>query len=213
MQKGTIVKSPRSGVTLCFQFVSAASASTSTSASASTAAKTYPSHVKIIWAKPLIFSTKNIWVWGNVLGDLSMTLTQGHRCGIDYQKFACLRDKVRTSHRITTKRCSFVALVMRITWLDFGEILLKVVMLANFLKKFRCVFSRSNTILAISQEWLVPLMWNEKEVHWWDTGYNMWPWPLTSLMTLTLDVSRSNFEIALSPELLVWLMWNEKEVS
>ena len=74
-------------------------------------------------------------------------------------------------------------------------------------------FSRSNTILAISREWLVRLMWNEKEVHWLDTGYNMWPWPLTSLMTLTLDVSRSNFEIAPYPELLVWLMWNEKEVS
>ena len=69
-------------------------------------------------------------------------------------------------------------------------------------------FSRSNTILTICQEWLVQLMWNEKEVHWLDTGYNIWPWPLTSLMTLTLDVSRSNFEIAISPELLVWLMWN-----
>ena len=74
-------------------------------------------------------------------------------------------------------------------------------------------FPRSNTILAISQDWLVRLMWNEKEVHRLDAGYNMWPWPLTSLMTLTLDVSRSNFEIALSQELLVWLMWNENEVS
>ena len=80
-----------------------------------------------------------------------------------------------------------------------------------FYKNFGCVFSRSNTILAIShcQVWLVGLMWNEKEVHLLETGHNMWPWPLTSLMTLTLDVSRSNFEIALSQELLVWLMWNE----
>ena len=54
-------------------------------------------------------------------------------------------------------------------------------------------------------------MWNEKEVHRLDTGYITWPWPLTSLMTLTLDVSRSNFEIALSRKLLVWLMWNEKK--
>ena len=59
-----LFKSPRSGVTLCFQFVSAASA----------AAKTFPSHVKTVWAKPLIFGTKNIWVWGNVLDDLSMTV-------------------------------------------------------------------------------------------------------------------------------------------
>ena len=79
---------------------------------------------------------------------------------------------------------------------------------------FWCVFSRSNTILAISQEWLVRLMWNEKEVHWLDTGYNMWPWPLTSLMTLTLDVSRPNFEMALSAELLVcWCLMKRKWVN
>ena len=71
-------------------------------------------------------------------------------------------------------------------------------------------FSRSNTILAISQEWLVPFMWNNKRVHRLNTGYNMWPWPLTSLGTLTLDISMSNFEIALSQKLLGWLMWNEK---
>ena len=47
----------------------------------------------------------------------------------------------------------------------------------HFFFKFGCVFSRSNTILAISQEWLDWLMWNKKEVHRFDTGYNMWPWP------------------------------------
>ena len=41
-------------------------------------------------------------------------------------------------------------------------------------------------------------MWTKMEVFWLDTGYNMWPWPLTSPMALTLDVSRSNFEIAQS---------------
>ena len=85
--------------------------------------------------------------------------------------------------------------------------------LANFPLKIRMCFSRSNTILAISQEWLVRLMWNKEEVHRLDTGYNIWPWPLTSLMTLTLDVSRWNFGITLSQEWLVWLMWNENEVS
>ena len=67
-----LIKSLRSGVTLCFQSVSDTSA----------AAKTFPSHIKTVWAKPLIFGTKNIWVWGIVLDDLSMTLTQGHGCGI-----------------------------------------------------------------------------------------------------------------------------------
>ena len=61
------------------------------------------------------------------------TLTQGHDCSIDYQKFACLRDKVRTTHRITTKHGSLIALVMVITWLDFGELLLETFILANFL--------------------------------------------------------------------------------
>ena len=60
-------KSWKSGVTLCFQFVSAASASA--------AATTFASHVKTVRAKPYIFGTKNLWVWGNVLNDLSMTLT------------------------------------------------------------------------------------------------------------------------------------------
>ena len=56
-------------------------------------------------------------------------------------------------------------------------------------------------------------MWNKKEVHRLHVGYDMWPWHLTLLMTLTLDVSRSNLEIAVSQELLVWLIWNEKVVS
>ena len=75
MTSPSLIKSPRSGVTLCFQFVSAAAASA--------AATTFASHIKTISAKPYIFGTKNIWVWGNVLVDLSMTLTQGHGCGID----------------------------------------------------------------------------------------------------------------------------------
>ena len=81
-----------------------------------------------------------------------------------------LRDKMRTIHRITTKRESCIALVMVIIWVDFDEVLLKNVNLQIFVKNFRCVFSRSNTILAISQEWLVWLIWNEREVHPSHTG-------------------------------------------
>ena len=33
-----------------------------------------------------------------------------------------------------------------------------------------------------------PIEVKQKEVHRLDTEYNMWHWPLTSLMTLTLDV-------------------------
>ena len=83
-------------------------------------------------------------------------------------------------------------------------------------------------------------MWNKKEVHWLHAGYNMWPWPLTSLMTLTylkwqgseliwfwadcmtlpfdhihdldLGVSRSESEIAVSQKCGGRLTWNEKDV-
>ena len=44
-----------------------------------------------------------------------MTLTQGHDCDIDKQKFACLQDKVRTTQPITTKRGVYIPLVMLIT--------------------------------------------------------------------------------------------------
>ena len=69
-----------------------------------------------------------------------MTLAQGDGCGVDKQKFPCLRDKVRTTHRITTNRTRNVALVMVITWLDFEGIRLNTVILANFLKNFRMCF-------------------------------------------------------------------------
>ena len=145
-----------------------------------------------------IFGTKKVWVsvLENVLGDHWVTLTQGHGCDIDKQKFACLQDKVRTIQRISPKLCRYISLVMVITWLDFGGILFETL----FFFANRCVFSRSNTLLDISQEWLVRLMWNEKEVHRLDAGWTMWPWPVTSSMTF--DFSRSNFKIAVSEELL-----------
>ena len=58
---------------------------------------------------------KNISL-GKCTDDLCVTLTQGHGCGIDKQKFACLQDKVRTTQPITTKLGSYILLVMLITW-------------------------------------------------------------------------------------------------
>ena len=49
------------------------------------------------------------------------------------KNFFCLCNKLRTTHRIMTKRDSFIALVMVITWLDFGAFLLETFVLANFL--------------------------------------------------------------------------------
>ena len=78
-----------------------------------------------------------------------MTLTQGPDCGVNKRKSACLRDKVRITHWISTKRGSVVALAMVITGSCIGEILLKAVILANFLLKFRMFRKSSFKFLAI----------------------------------------------------------------
>ena len=111
-------------------------------------------------------------------------------------KICFLHDEVRTTHPITTKRDRFMPIVMLITWLDFGEILLITFFFAIYFKKIR-IFFQGQTLLAISQEWLVVwLIWNKKEMYQLNTGYTMWPSPLTSPKTLTLYFLRSNFEIA-----------------
>ena len=120
----------------------------------------------------------------------------------DEQYHPYLQDKVRNTQPITTTFGSYLPLVMLITWLHSGGILLETFFCQIFFENFECVFSRPNTVLNISQEWLVRLMWNEKEVHRLDTWWTMWPWPLTSLMTLTFDVSRSTFKITLYQGLL-----------
>ena len=141
---------------------------------------------------------------------------------------------MRTTHRITTRHGSFIALFMVITWFwrnsvgifDFGKFSLKI---------SDVFFSRSNTILAISQEWFVRLMWNEKvkfrkssisgiagliDVKWTRSEL-IWYW--TDCMTLPFDhtydpdlgvkISRSKSEIALSQEWDCRWTWNEKDVS
>ena len=201
------IQSPQSGVTLCFQFVSAASASA--------AAKTFPSHVKAVWAKPLIFGTKNIWVWGNVLDDLSMTLTKVMAvasisknllvCAIKWepligslQNVSALLPQSDDGHYL----------------IGFWSNSVENCYFGKFSLKISDVFFQGQT-----QFW--PYLrngWSD----WCETKMKCIAWTLgtiydldlsPSLMTLTLYASRSNFEIALSLELLVWLMWNEKEVS
>ena len=112
-----------------------------------------------------------------------MTLTQGHGCGIDYQKFACLCNKVRTTHWITTKHgyCpSHGYYLIRFWRSSVGNFYF-----GKFSIKNLDVFFQDQTILAISQEWLVRLKWNEKEVYRLDTGYNV---NLTFDLTHDLDL-------------------------
>ena len=70
----------------------------------------------------------------------------------------------------------------------------------DFFFKISDVFFQVQTLLDISQEWLVRLTWNKKEVHRLDS--ELIRWSLTSTMIVTLDFSRLNFEITVYQELL-----------
>ena len=129
-----------------------------------------------------------------------MTLTQGHGCDIDKQKFACLQDKVRITQPITTKLGSYIPLVMFITWLDFGGILLEILILPNFLRKFRmCFFKVKHSIGHISGM-VGPI--DVKRKGGALVGYCFNYVTLTFHLTYDLElvVSRSKFEIALFEE-------------
>ena len=54
-------------------------------------------------------------------------------------------------------------------------------------------FFKVNTILAISQEWWVGLMWNVKEVHWLDTAN--WVQYVTLTFDLTHDLDLGCFKV------------------
>ena len=81
---------------------------------------------------------------------------------------------------------------MVITWLVCEEILSETVILANFLLKFQiCFFMVKNKyILAMSQEWLVRLMWNKRSVL---VGY--WVQYVTLTFDLTHDLDLGCFKV------------------
>ena len=87
-----------------------------------------------------------------------MTLIKGHGCGIDYQKFACLHDKVSTTNLIILKHSSFIALVMVNAWWDFRDVMLETVFLANLLYQILDVFFQGQTLMwpyirNVSSDW------------------------------------------------------------
>ena len=184
-----IFKSPQSGVTLCFQFVSAAGAG------AAAATMTFASHVKAVWARQRKYGFGKMywvtfgWPWLKVT---TVTL-------INKNLLVCRIKWVPLNQSLQ----NFAAITLW-SWSSPDYIWKNAVgnpFFAKFSSKILDVFLQGQT-LYWTQEWLVRLMWNEKEVHRWDTGWTMWPWPLTSPMTLTFDFSRSNFKIAVSEELL-----------
>ena len=107
---------------------------------------------------------------------------------------------MRTTQPITTKLGSNIPLVMLITWLDFGGILLEILFLPNFLRKFRmCIFKVKHSIGHISGM-VGPIDVKRKggaSVGYW-VNYVTLTFDLTH--DLDLVVSRSKFEIALFEE-------------
>ena len=124
----SIIKSLQSGVTLCFQFDSAAAPAATTLRLTS---KLFKLHLRDlrqkIYRSGKMYWMTSPWPWPKVAAVASIS-----------KKFACLHDKVRTTHYITTKQCSFIVLVTIITWLDFGKVLLETVILAFFKKFWTC---------------------------------------------------------------------------
>ena len=134
---------------------------------------------------------------GKCTGWPLVTLTQGHGCGIDKHKFACLQEKVRTTHPITTKLGSDIPLVVPITWLDFRGVLLETLFfLQNFLWKFwMCFFKVKHSIGHISGiVGTIDVKRKGAPVGYW-VNYVTLTFDLTH--DLDLVVSRSKFEIAL----------------
>ena len=106
-------------------------------------------------------------------------------------KIACRHDKVRTTHLITTKHGSVIAVAMVVTWLYLGELLLETVILGNFFFLNLDVFFQGRTLF-----W--PYLRNDWS-DWCDMKIKSIGWLLgiicdSSPMPLTLDVSRSDFE-------------------
>ena len=82
-----------------------------------------------------------------------------------------------------------------------------------FFKNFGCDFSRSNTLLDRSQEWLVRLMWNKKKVHQLDTGWPMWLWAFDLNHDLDLGYFKVKFQNSCISGIVIWLMWHEKKAN
>ena len=176
-----IIKSPRSGMNLCFAIV-----------------KTFASHVKSSCAKPYIFGTRNRKGLGKFTGGHFCDLDPWSRLRLWLTKINILRDKVRSTH--PTKRGSFIPLVMLITtWLDF---------LGKFsFKHFGCAF-QSQALLwpYLRNGWFNWCETIRKCIGWilgmlcdLDLGLHSKPW------SWIFQGKLSKY----SQEFLVWLMWNE----
>ena len=117
-----------------------------------------------------------------------MTLTQGHSCDIDKHKFACPRDKKRTTQPITTKLRRYISLVMLITWLDFERNSVRKYFFGKFSSKISDVFFQGQTLYwtYIRNGWSDWCETKKRCIGWilgelcdfdLDLWPDPWPWP------------------------------------
>ena len=144
-----------------------------------------------------------------------MTLTKGHGCSSDQQKFACLLDKVRTADLIITKLGSSISLDLFLTWLNFGGILLE-----TFWERFFFFFTNLGYGFFVIKHSISHIFGMVGLIHLKQKGsasiecwadyvilafdHNPWPWPC---------ILRSNFEITVYQEWEGQLTWNVRDVS
>ena len=98
---------------------------------------------------------------------------------------------MRTRHWITTIHCSFVGLVMVIMWLHFGEILLKSVIFANFLKTFRICFFKAKHYFGHISGMVAPIDVKRK----WSALVGYWVQYVTLILDLTDDLDLGCFKV------------------
>ena len=139
-----------------------------------------------------------------------MTLTQGHGCGIDKHKFACLQDKVRMTQPITTTLGGYISLVMLITWLDFGGIPVETVIFANFHWKFRMCFLKVRHSFVHISGMVGPIDKKRKGgalVGYW-VNYVILTFDLTP--DLDLWFFKVKCQYSCFSGIVIWLVWNKK---
>ena len=136
-----------------------------------------------------------------------------------------LRDKVRTNHWITPKHYSIMALAMVITCLDFGEVVLKTVILANFISGMVDPIDVKRKGSASVGYWAQYVTLTFDLTHDFDLGCFKVKFRNSSFSRMTLpfdhthdldigvEISRSESEIALAQEWGGRLTMNEKDVS
>ena len=148
-----------------------------------------------------------VYVWENVLDVLSGTLTQGHSCDIDKQKFACLQNKVKTTQPITTTLSSYIILVMVIT--NF----VRNPYFGKFSSKFRMCFFKVNHSIGRISVMVDPI--DAKQIGGASVGY--WVNYVTLTFDLTHDLDVWFFKVKFPNSciwgIVIWLMWNKNKAN